>query len=144
MNNFIVLALSATTLAQQLYTDAQVTKNASGALVETSVSDDHILKTITQPNLDFAQDYSQVYEHITTLTQNVKEAKNQNNIEAPIYTCSNREPKGDPSSAGAFTPVYVTAVKDDAKTFEYSDSKCFETIVFEFESVDENTFNIHV
>lgn len=47
MNNFIVLALSATTLAQQLYTDAQVTKNASGALVETFVSDDHILKTIT-------------------------------------------------------------------------------------------------
>lgn len=96
------------------------------------------------PTLDFAQDYSQVHQLITSLTEKVKIARDSNDIKAPIYTCSNREPLGDPTSAGAFIPVYVADLKNTATTYQYTASKCFSTVDFLFEPVDDKTFNVHV
>ena len=93
---------------------------------------------------DFAQDYSQVHQLITSLTNKVKSARELNDIKAPICTCSNREPLGDPSSAGAFIPVYVEDLKTTATTYQYTASKCFSTVDFGFEPVDDKTFNVHV
>jgi hypothetical protein len=105
---------------------------------------DHIFKTITLPTLDFAQDYSQVHQLITTLTDKVKSARESNDIKASIFTCSNREPLGDPTSACAFIPVYVADLKTTATTYQYTVSKCFSTVDFGFGPVDDKTSNVHV
>jgi hypothetical protein len=64
--------------------------------------------------------------------------------EQPVYTCSNREPNGTNTSAGAFIPVYAANVTAAAPTATYKDSKCFEQIDFTFEKVDDETYNVHV
>jgi len=66
------------------------------------------------------------------------------NQDEPIYTFSNRDPDGNPGSFGEFLPVFVSDLTATNSTYTYTISKCFETVDFTFESVDETTFNVHV
>lgn len=65
-------------------------------------------------------------------------------MDEPIYTCATRDPGAPPSSFGEFLPVYVSALNDSMPNSTYTLSKCFETVDFAFESLDDSTFNIHV
>jgi hypothetical protein len=82
---------------------------------------------------------------INDLTNKIMAMKSNDSQESqPIYTCSNREPNGSDSSAGAFIPVFVAEVSAKTPTMTYTDSKCFESIDFTFEKVDTETYNVHV
>lgn len=147
MRSFVATALATTGFAQQLISDSPaITKDANGALVETHFSNgDGFFKTITAPLLDFAQDYSQQFDHITHMTETVRNLKKSNlGDEPPIWNCSNREPGADPSDAGQFLPVYVSTLKPSSTTYTYSESRCFESIDFAFEQVSDDTVNIHI
>lgn len=126
-----------------LITDS-VIKSPQGALVKTQLlTDNHIFKTVTLPTESFVKDYSQQAQHIENLTSKLKQLRNSNEDE-PIYTCSNRDPSGNPKSFGEFLPVYVTDLTETDSTYSYTVSKCFETIDFVFEYVDNLTFNVHI
>lgn len=118
-------------------------KNGLGALVETRMREDGFHKIISQPLEDIAFDYGQRFDLINDLTHKLQAMK-ENDGNQPIYTCSNREPNGSASSAGAFIPVYVADLTAANPTMSYKDSKCFEQIDFTFEKVDTETYNVHV
>jgi hypothetical protein len=120
-----------------------IEKNPFGALVQTQVYGDRIIKTIAPPTEPYVLDYSQQAEAIIKLTDTIK-AKKVSNEDEPIYTCSNREPGADPSSFGQFLPVYVASLTPNSTTYTYTASKCFDQMDFTFETVSESQFNVHV
>jgi len=144
------LAFAATAFAQQmLVTDAEpkyqvrFEKNGNGAHVENRMFPDGTFhKIIEEPLIDPRMDYDLHYDMITDLTDRVKQMKDDGH--QPIYTCSNREPNGNKDSAGAFIPVYVTDLTTKTPTATFTDSSCFEQIDFNFEQVDDKTWNVHI
>lgn len=79
---------------------------------------------------------------ITDFTNLIRESKESGS--QPTYTCSNREPNGSSTSAGYFIPVFVADLTPKAPTYTFTNSKCFESIDFSFEKVDDETWNVHV
>ena len=62
---------------------------------------------------------------------------------SPVYTCENREPLGDETSAGAFIPVLAAQVSEASPTATY-EGRCFETIDFAFDKTSDTTFDVTV
>jgi len=61
----------------------------------------------------------------------------------PTYTCDDREPLGDKTSAAAFFPVFAADVSESEPQGTFA-GKCFEEITFEFEKTSETTFDVLV
>jgi len=89
--------------------------------------------------------YSMQYEMITDMTEKIR-AKKEAGTEAeqPIYSCDDREPDGKTTSAGAFLPVYVSDLTAASPSYTFSNSKCFDSVEFQFEKVNWETYNVHV
>lgn len=62
---------------------------------------------------------------------------------SPAYTCDNREPSGDPASAGMFFPVFSADVSASNPKATY-EGKCFEEITFTFDTVSYTSFDVIV
>ena len=97
------------------------------------------------PGLSYRHDYAQQADFLNEMTGKVRDLKTAPPTnEEPIYTCWNREPGADPSDMAQFIPVYVTALTKDEPTHTHTPYRCFESIEFEYEPVDETTFHVHV
>jgi hypothetical protein len=145
MKYLTCLALAAVAAAQQLVTDAPtVEKNDLGYLIETTYHADGFKKVINQPLVPFHQDYASTHDFIVELTNKHMMLGTDPDGTQPIYDCTNRIPQGDKDSAGALLPVYVASLTEKNATASYTNSACFDGIDFQFEKVDDNTFNVHI
>ena len=124
-----------------------VNKNKFGCLVEESIfAHPHTEKVITAPLVPYHMDYVQQEAHlkdsITRHHEKAAEHAASNGAPAPA-TCETRLPDGTVSSVGMFLPIFAAEVSstNPKQTFE---GRCFEEITFEYESIDDTTFQVNV
>jgi len=64
------------------------------------------------------------------------------NIEEPIYTCTDRMSGFQPGDSGTFFPVFVADLSPSAPTSSYASSNCFGQMDFAFEITSETSFDV--
>lgn len=120
-----------------------VTKNKFGCLVEESVfSHPHVEKTITAPLVPFHMDYEQQESFLRDATARHQELS-RFGAESKTYTCDDRAPGEEPDAFGMLLPVFSGEVSAANPTATYQ-GRCFQEITFEYEAVDDTSFNVNV
>ena len=59
----------------------------------------------------------------------------------PVATCSDRAPDEGADDFGMFLPVFAANVSPSNPKATY-EGRCFQEITFEYEAVDETSFNV--
>jgi len=111
-------------------------------LIEESVyANAYTEKLIKAPLVPLHMDYAQQEQFIKRSTEFHENLSKNGPV--PVYTCSDREPLGDDTSAMQFFPVFAADVSEAAPKATFA-GKCFEEISFEFEKTSDTTFDVHV
>ena len=122
-----------------------VSKNKFGCVVEQTIfAHPHTEKVITAPLVPYHMDYVQQEAHLRdSIDRHAKKVLQAANGPVTPATCSDRSPASTPSDFGMFLPVFAAQVDAANPTGTYA-GHCFEEITFEYEPIDETSFNVNV